>query len=544
MDKRLSVAEALMEERPDSALKLLRTSFSVQELDNKEQMRYYLLLIQAMDKCGEPIVEMDSLLDLITAYYVNSNKSNNKALCYFYKGRICYDIGHYEAAAIAFKQAEDYALRVGDKRLVSLICNNLGYTDYQADLYPGAIVQFRKVFDYARGCRDTLRMISNLQNIGQCFALSQQSDSVLGCLEEIRLLLPGVKEDERYLDIWHNIAALYFGCGYPDKAFAYLEEAIGKTQNSENLYRSYVVMGELYNEQGDKDRALQCWEAAWPVKDPEVKAYLYKCLSDFAYKEGDYELAAEHAISYITYADSLYQNTQAKEVAEIQELYDNEVLKVANLQYRISVLSLSLFCGVILFISWLLYVKHKKEKTAIEIRFQNIIFQKEQEIDSYKLSLELAECLNRERSKEIERLKRLVEMREMELDDLKASYKRKQAGYQKMLVSVSIVNGMELCRDALAGKKRTALQVQDCKDAILYYRTVDAAFLASLEKTWIVLTPLDELVCILFRMRLTHQQVADFLGNTSVTLSQRKLRLKSRCIHANSHRLEDLICSL
>ena len=64
------------------------------------------------------------------------------------------------------------------KRLVSLICNNLGYTDYESDLYPEAIVQFRKVFNYAEDCRDTLRMISNLQNIGQCFILLEQPDSV------------------------------------------------------------------------------------------------------------------------------------------------------------------------------------------------------------------------------------------------------------------------------------------------------------------------------------------------------------------------------
>lgn len=544
VDKRLSIVETLVEEKPDSVLNILRTSFSVQELNDRDQMRYHLLLIQAMDKCGQSIVEMDSLIDRITGYYADSDNLGNKAFCYFYKGRICYDIGHYEEAAVAFKKAEEYALRAGNKRLVSLICNNLGYTDYESDLYPEAIVQFRKVFNYAEDCRDTLRMISNLQNIGQCFILLEQPDSVSYCVEKMQSLLPGVKADEKFCDIWHNMAVLYFYCGSPDKALGYLEETMKTSRNSDKLYRSYVVMGELYYEQGDKDKAQQCWKVACATEDPEVKAYLYKCLSDFAYAEGDYKMAADRAVSYIAYADSLYRHTTAKEVAEIQARYDNEVLKVANLQYKIFLLCLSLFCIVILFVIWLLYAKNKKEKTVMEIRFRNIISQKEQEISSYKLSLELAESSERKNSEGIERLRKLVEERESELSELKELYKAKRANYQEMCTCVSIVNGMNICQNALTGKKCTTLQTKDCKDVVVYYQTVDAAFIVSLEKVLAGLTPQDKLVCILFRIGLTHQQVADFLGNTSETLSRRKSRLKSRYVHTDARKLEDLICTL
>ncbi|MCS3058501.1 hypothetical protein [Bacteroides salyersiae] len=544
VDKRLSIVETLVEEKPDSVLNILRTSFSVQELNDRDQMRYHLLLIQAMDKCGQSIVEMDSLIDWITDYYADSDNFGNKAFCYFYKGRICYDIGHYEEAAVAFKKAEEYALRAGNKRLVSLICNNLGYTDYESDLYPEAIVQFRKVFNYAEDCRDTLRMISNLQNIGQCFILLEQPDSVSYCVEKMQSLLPGVKADEKFCDIWHNMAVLYFYCGSPDKALGYLGETLKKSRNSDKLYRSYVVMGELYYEQGDKDKAQQCWKVACATEDPEVKAYLYKCLSDFAYAEGDYRVAADRAVSYIAYADSLYRHTTAKEVAEIQARYDNEVLKVANLQYKIFLLCLFLFCIVILFVIWLLYAKNKKEKTVMEIRFRNIISQKEQEISSYKLSLELAESSERKNSEGIERLRKLVEERESELSELKELYKAKRANYQEMCTCVSIVNGMNICQNALTGKKCTTLQTKDCKDVVVYYQTVDAAFIVSLEKVLAGLTPQDKLVCILFRIGLTHQQVADFLGNTSETLSRRKSRLKSRYVHADARKLEDLICTL
>lgn len=542
--KRLSMTEVLVEERPDSALKLLRTSFPVEELNDEERMHYYLLLIRAMDKSGESIVEMDSLVDLVIGYYGGSDKFGDKAFGCFYKGRICYDTGHYREATVAFKKSEEYALRAGNQRLLSLVRNNLGYIDYESDLYPDAIVLFRQVFDYAKDCRDTLRMISNLQNIGQCFALLQQPDSVSYCLEKMQSLLPGVKADEKFSDIWHNMAVLYFYCGSPDKAFTYLGETVEKSRDPDKLYRSYVVMGELYYEQGDKDKAQQCWKVACDTENPEVKAYLYKCLSDFAYVEEDYKAAADHAVSYITYADSLYRHTNAKEVAEIQARYDNEVLKVANLQYRVSLLYLSLLCIVILFIIWLLYAKNKKEKTVMEIRFRNIISRKEQEIGFYKLSLVLTENSERKNSEGIEKLQKLVRERETELGQLKTLNQTKRANYRKMCTCVSIVNGMNIYQDALAGKKRTTLQTKDCKDVVAYYRTINRDFIENLEKVLVGLTPQDKLVCILFRIGLTHQQVADFLGNTSETLSRRKSRLKSRYVHADVRKLEDLICTL
>ena len=48
---------------------------------------------------------------------------------------------------------------------------------------------------------------------------------------------------------------------------------------------------------------------------------------------------------------------------------------------------------------------------------------------------------------------------------------------------------MNICQNALTGKKRTTLQTKDCKDVVVYYQTVDAAFIVSLEKVLVGLTP-------------------------------------------------------
>lgn len=58
---------------------------------------------------------------------------------------------------------------------------------------------------------------------------------------------------------------------------------------------------------------------------PGSKAYLYKCLSDFAYAEGDYRVAADRAVSYIAYADSLYRHTQLRK--KLQRFRSTMIMK-------------------------------------------------------------------------------------------------------------------------------------------------------------------------------------------------------------------------
>lgn len=205
-------------------------------------------------------------------------------------------------------------------------------------------------------------------------------------------------------------------------------------------------------------------------------------------------------------------------------------------QFEISLLCL-LFSGIII-----LFVI--RLKVVARIRFLNIISQKELEISSYKSSLELAESVKRENLIEIKTLRNSLTEYENELSVLKDICKVESDDYQRMCVCVSIVNGLNICRDALAGKKRTTLQPQDYRDVIAYYQVIDAAFIVALERGLTGLTVQDKLMCILFRIGLNHQQVADFLGNTSATLSRRKSRLKSKYIHADTCKLEDLICTL
>ena len=67
-------ADSLLEEQPDSALRLLRALPSSRELSSRESARYALLLARATDKCEKSLLPCDSLLDIALHHYDDNEK--------------------------------------------------------------------------------------------------------------------------------------------------------------------------------------------------------------------------------------------------------------------------------------------------------------------------------------------------------------------------------------------------------------------------------------------------------------------------------------
>lgn len=113
----------------------------------------------------------------------------------------------------------------------------------------------------------------------------------------------------------------------------------------------------------------------------------------------------------------------------------------------------------------------------------------------------MAESSERKNSKD-KGFEKLVEERESELSELKRALQSKACQLSEMCTCVSIVNGMNICQNALTGKSVQHCKQKDCKDVVVYYQTVDAAFIVSLEKVLAGLTPQDKLVYYLVSYRV------------------------------------------
>ncbi|MEZ7915211.1 MAG: tetratricopeptide repeat protein, partial [Macellibacteroides fermentans] len=82
----ISKAQALMLERPDSALLILEGMKGVEHLPAKLKATYNLCLIEARDK-NYIVHTSDSLINTVVAFFEKEDDPLMKAKAYYYQGR-------------------------------------------------------------------------------------------------------------------------------------------------------------------------------------------------------------------------------------------------------------------------------------------------------------------------------------------------------------------------------------------------------------------------------------------------------------------------
>lgn len=100
--------ETYINDRPDSALAVLRALDSTAVRGRGLRARYSLLHTMALDKCYEDIT-VPGLLEDATAWFSRHGSPDDRMKAYYYQGRIQQDKGYLKEAAIAYSQAESYA---------------------------------------------------------------------------------------------------------------------------------------------------------------------------------------------------------------------------------------------------------------------------------------------------------------------------------------------------------------------------------------------------------------------------------------------------
>lgn len=139
----LDRAETCMAERPDSSLYLLRTLDKRHISGSLRKARYALLYSQALDK-NYIDVDNDSLIRVAVDYYKGHGTSHEKALAYFYLGRVYDNAGDETRATEAFVEAETHALDTDDHYICGLIYSYLGNLYFSQYSFDEALAMYDK----------------------------------------------------------------------------------------------------------------------------------------------------------------------------------------------------------------------------------------------------------------------------------------------------------------------------------------------------------------------------------------------------------------
>ena len=108
--------ESVMNKRPDSAMVLLETIQNPERLPERDWAYWALLTTQAKDKLYIRHTS-DSVINRVVDYFDGFSffrYRHEKALAYFYKGRVHEDLGDVKKALEAYLKASDFVKGTGD----------------------------------------------------------------------------------------------------------------------------------------------------------------------------------------------------------------------------------------------------------------------------------------------------------------------------------------------------------------------------------------------------------------------------------------------
>lgn len=118
--QRLDVVESVINERPDSALAIIKSIDTLSLKSNAIKARYSLLHAMALDKNYIDTTNVNVVLPAVN-YYQKHGSEEERFKAYYYLGRIQYNANNDNAAAISYSKAEALTDDISDGKAKGLL---------------------------------------------------------------------------------------------------------------------------------------------------------------------------------------------------------------------------------------------------------------------------------------------------------------------------------------------------------------------------------------------------------------------------------------
>ena len=219
----LAQAEAVMFDRPDSALHILETMPKPDAHAKEQHALWCLLVTQARYKQMLPFCS-DSLIRIAYEYYRPTDNARRKAMSALYMGNVNYELKHITEAMDYFLEAKAEMEKTDDDKLGYLVMSSLGNLYVYRDLTDYALEAFQEAYDYA--VKDSCKRyeISSLQDLGRAYAIKEDYERAIKMYTQAILIRNNAHITFRSLE--SELADLYLILGEYEKALALEKQAL------------------------------------------------------------------------------------------------------------------------------------------------------------------------------------------------------------------------------------------------------------------------------------------------------------------------------
>ncbi|WP_455592484.1 hypothetical protein [Bacteroides sp.] len=464
----------------------------------------------------------DSLLTIAIDYYQTVNDKASLGKSYYYEGCFYNEQKEYIRAAELYKQAETLLKQTNDNVMLALLYNAMGHLDRKNDLKKEALRQFKKALYYSERSGQVYHITMNMQEVANSYLAFDKPDSAGIYFARIVPYLDQCNES-KMATLFHNIGVYNEDYGNMDLAERYVLKSLELERDTANRIGSYYALARIYRRQGHLHASDSLWNVVLDgMTDIHRRSAVYRRLFEQNVTEENYEKATFYANEGMLYMDSVYRSSIAKEVAEVQAKYDNEVLLRKNAERKsmniiLSFVVLVIFIVAVATVYFIIY-SHKKYRIKKEREHSFLIAKYQQELD------ELEEK-HSESEEESEKFALLIKEKEEQIEQLQKKVKSDKEAEGQSIVLEGLAIDVALKKKLREGEV-LHVDVPQFKAFIAYYDKLKPEFVQALKKCG--LTDYEIVICLLFSVPFSHKQVCEVLYKSSETLSRVKLRLKDK----------------
>lgn len=342
----LDSAEAIMNERPDSALVLLENIDSTAVRGRATAARYSLLLSMALDKNVIDTADISIILPAVR-YYERRGDDLSKARTFFYYGRVLQNGNDNEAALEAVSKAELYADRTDDLYLQGLIADCKGRIYESSDELDEALQHYVQAADAFRSLNLRINEMYMLEMISGIYVLSNDSEKALEYAQDARNIALETGDASEIISTTLDVALAFYVGGDFQKALSELTGAADVYFSSVIPSSFYMLLSQIFLSMGDIASARDYAMLQLEIEKASVpSSAIYALLEKIEYAAGNYKLSCEYydkcldamdiqrQIEYeesVHEADMRYKNGELREIIKAQEKHLRDIIIIWSL---------------------------------------------------------------------------------------------------------------------------------------------------------------------------------------------------------------------
>ncbi|EKU89649.1 hypothetical protein [Bacteroides oleiciplenus] len=527
-----SHADAIMEEYPDSALRILNLPpEEIEELSDKECARYALLLARATDKCKLSLLPCDSLLDIALHYYGNDEKE--RATAFLYKGRLEAEMNSTEEAIAHLQEGLLILANLPEEvETERNILSSLGNLYFDTGYYEEAAKIYQKLYKYCYTEKD--KSIA-LNAISSYYCVTNNEDSTITNQKKALRYAVAANDSSLIASSKFNLSLEFYQFEELDSALHYAQDAIKWLSNSPKGGNYYSHLGSLLIEKGEnEDLAIHYLKSN--IENSNSRASDLLSLYEVEKKRKNYEAASAYLEEHVQIVDSLVSIEQSTKVQQLIYGYKTKIkLKEEQLRgeraQKIIIISFSITCFLII----LIYQNRINRKRRQQLKKDQELHQTQIELSSLQTIIDNNESIIsflQQKHIDLEEEHKIKEEQINIREQVIAKLQKEKLRLHKWLFTQSDIYKKvdSLFNQKVADKKDikvlTNAEQRKLKDTVLNIYT---EYADTLHQKYSKLTEDDIVLLCLQEAQLAPKAIAICFGYSDThTINQRKLRIKQR----------------